>query len=297
MTEAKDYSMQTEQVLMIIILDDLSRLPGLIEKLYEAGVPGLTVMNSAGGRKTQSWLADVGLGGLARLFQSHESAQRTLLCLMPAAQLDAAIAAAEQAVGGFGRENSGVLFTIPVVRSLGLEKRILPPTTTTKPEVSREDRVFREYPVAKALELQEIQPVIVPANASLEEVAAALLESPAAHVAAVVSSSEHLLGLVTLRGLADRIFLGIMPELFVKEIHDREQALAFSAMTKVRSVADFMIEPVSVQEHDPVSKAFKLMHEHQLSGLPVVDKQNHVIGFLSLLELLALELKSVKHDE
>ena len=289
--------MQTEQILMIIILDDLPRLPELLEKLYAAGITGLTVMNSAGGKKTQSWLEDVGLGGIARLFQSNESAQRTLLCLMPANLVDAAIAAAEQAVGGFGRENSGVLFTLPVERTLGLKKRTLPPAIITSPEVSSEDRVFREYPVAKALALQDIPPVVVPANASLEEVAAAMLKSPVTHVAAVVSTSEHLLGLVTLRGLADRIFLGIMPELFVKEIHDREQAMAFSAMTKVRTVADFMIEPLSVHPHDPVRKAFKLMHEHRISGLPVVDEQNHVIGFLSLLELLALELESIKHNE
>jgi CBS-domain-containing membrane protein len=30
------------------------------------------------------------------------------------------------------------------------------------------------------------------------------------------------------------------------------------------------------------------MHEHRLSGLPVVDEKYHVVGYINLLELIAL---------
>ncbi|NOZ50074.1 MAG: CBS domain-containing protein [Chloroflexi bacterium] len=283
--------MPADHFLLIIILDDLDRLSAVLDSLYAVGVPGVTIMNSLGGRKAQSWLEDFGLGGISRWFQSDEVAQRTLLCALPAKQVEAAIAAAEQAIGGFGRQNSGILFTIPLGRTLGLKKRTLPEQGVSTPHASTADRTFSAYPVSKALELMDFKPVTVRANASLEDVAEALLQSPSTHVAAVISRTDHLLGLVTLRALADQIFLGIMPELFVQETRDLEQAVALSKMTQVRSAADIMIETVAVRTDDPISKAFQLMHQHDLSGLPVVNDSNQVLGFLSLLELLALELE------
>ena len=55
-----------------------------------------------------------------------------------------------------------------------------------------------------------------------------------------------------------------------------------------------MIEPVSIHIDDMVSDAFKLMHRHKLPGMPVVDDENHVVGFLSLLELMELVVMEQK---
>ncbi len=283
--------MKNEHFLLVIILDDLNRLPALLDGLYATGVPGVTIVNSLGGRKAQSWLEDFGLGGLSRWFQQDSEAQRTLLCAVPGDMIDAAVAAAEKAVGGFGRAHSGVLFTIPLRHTLGLKKRVIPEDTVTVPHASSKDRTFSAYPVSKALELMDFEPVTVPSDATLEEVAAALLQKPSTHVAAVISRNNHLLGLVTLRHLADQIFFNIMPELFMHETKDKEQAIRISKMTQVRTVVDIMINAVAVREQDPISKAFEVMHKHKLTGLPVVNDSNEVIGFLSLLELLALELK------
>ncbi|MFV1859245.1 MAG: CBS domain-containing protein, partial [Anaerolineales bacterium] len=48
---------------------------------------------------------------------------------------------------------------------------------------------------------------------------------------------------------------------------------------------------VWVKRGETVREAFKRMHEHNLSGLPVVDEQYHVVGYINLLELLAIGLK------
>ena len=49
-----------------------------------------------------------------------------------------------------------------------------------------------------------------------------------------------------------------------------------------------MIPPVWVKQGETVKHAFKRMHENGLPGLPVVDDRYHVIGYINLLELLAI---------
>ncbi|MCO6450190.1 MAG: CBS domain-containing protein [Caldilineales bacterium] len=283
---------QTQHELLVIVLDRQDPLPDVLDGLYEAGVPGVTILDSVGGYRARNWLEEIGLGGLSRLFGVSELRRRTLLAVMPSELIDGAIAAAEKAVGGFGKPESGLLFTVPVGRTIGLIKREIPEHSISEPVVSPMDINIREMPVAKAMEMMVGDRIVVRSNASLAEVAAAMMTSPPTHVAAVVSRTDHLLGLVTLRDLADRVFFGIMPELFYKEVHDREQAEAFGQMAAVRTAADFMISPVAVHVDDPVRVAFRLMHENELSGLPVVDDDNHVIGFVNLLELLSLALGS-----
>jgi len=68
--------------LMIVILDDLTCLPDLIQEWRKIGVPGATILESAGAFRVETWLSRVGLGGLDRLFESKEVRRRTLLVAM-----------------------------------------------------------------------------------------------------------------------------------------------------------------------------------------------------------------------
>ncbi|MBC7223503.1 MAG: hypothetical protein H5T59_04385 [Anaerolineae bacterium] len=87
--------------LLIVILDDLRFLPDLLRAWREAGVPGVTIMESAGGYRTETWLTRVGLGALDRLLEAEELRRRTLLTLIEDdATLTRAIAEAERVVGG-----------------------------------------------------------------------------------------------------------------------------------------------------------------------------------------------------
>ena len=60
----------------------------------------------------------------------------------------------------------------------------------------------------------------------------------------------------------------------------------------MRTVADAMKKPVWVKHNETVQDAFKRMHEHGLPGLPVVDVRYHVVGYINLLELMAVCLDS-----
>jgi CBS domain-containing protein len=56
-------------------------------------------------------------------------------------------------------------------------------------------------------------------------------------------------------------------------------------------VKDFMtVQPVTTSPSASVEAAVKTMEEHQISGLPVVDEGNRVVGILSEGDLLIREL-------
>ena len=285
--------------LLVIILDDLDRLPALLKALRDAGVSGSTLFDSIGGYRASTWLDEIGLSGIRKMFgAAEELKRRTVLAVVENEKMDGAIAAAEQAVGGFGRPDSGILFTIPVTRALGLHKRPRTEESETIPVPDLAELAIREMPVSEAAKLLAIEPVVVNSGASLLEAVAAMSKSPSAHVAAIISRTGHLLGLVTLRNLADHIFFGIMPEVFYGEVTtDMDRSLDFGEMANVHNIADLMIDPVSVHASDTVGQAFRLMHMHNLSGLPIVDDNNHVVGFVGMLELLDLILKeSINHE-
>ncbi len=278
--------------LLVIILDDLDRLPDLLEALRNAGVPGFTLLDSLGGFRASNWLDEIGLSGIRKMFGASELKRRTILAVIEQHDVDAAIAAAEQAVGGFGRPNSGILFTVSVSRAVGVRKRHRSIESETLRAPKTSELAIREMPVSEAAKLLNIQPITIPSGATLMDAVAAMSKSPSAHVAAIVSSTGHLLGLVTLRALADHVFFHISPEIFYGEVTtDMDRSLDFGEMANVHNISDLMIEPIAVHASDSVNQAFRLMHQHGLSGLPIVDDNNRVVGFVGLLELLELILK------
>ncbi len=72
------------------------------------------------------------------------------------------------------------------------------------------------------------------------------------------------------------------------EIHEMRYLL-----DKVKIKEIMTPNPVTVRQHDTVAHAAKIMNEKKISGLPVVDQANRVIGVLSRSDIL----RSVYHPE
>ncbi len=276
--------------LMIVILDDLTGLPDLIQAWRNIGVPGATILESAGAFRMESWLERVGLGNLDRLFESKEVRRRTLLVAIEDDELlERAVAEAERVMGGFDRPDSGLLLVLPVTQVKGLKKVIQkPPQVVLPPAVLPNWVVLRDTPVEEAVAVMNLQPTIVSLDIPLDEIAQAMLTHPRVHVACVVADDGRLVGLIHLRALADDIFFHIMPEEFLSEISDLDEAMEFANRSRMRTAADAMQDPIWVKQGETVKDAFKRMHEHDLAGLPVVNDLYHVVGYINLLELLAI---------
>lgn len=275
--------------LLVVILDDLSRMPELLQRWREIGVPGVTILASVGSYRASTWLSRVGLGAFDRLFEAEEVRRRTLLVAIEDDELLAtAIAEAEQVVGGFERPNSGLLLALPVAQTRGLYKaQPEEPHQELPPAIRTDWLVRRDTPVKAVLEILDLEPTIVRPDTPLDVVAQAMLKHCNVHVACVVAEDDRLIGLIGLRRLADDLFFHIMPEEFLSEVTDIEEAMQYADKSRMRTAADAMQEPVWVKPEETVKDAFRHMHENRLSGLPVVDDRYRVIGYINLLELMA----------
>jgi CBS domain-containing protein len=276
-----------------IILDDTKFLPDLLQVWREIGVSGTTIMKSVGGYRTSTWLSKVGLSAVDHIFEAKEVQRRTLIAVIEDDELLAqAIAEAERVVGGFDRPNSGVLVVLPVTQTKGLYKtKPKPPQELSPPALRPDWMILRDTPIKDVDAIMGLEPTIVGPEASLNDVAQAMLTHPNIHVASVVAEDGRLVGLLSLKTLADDFFFHILPEEFIAESTDLEKIMAFADKTRILNAGDAMTPPVWVKRGETVKNAFKRMHANGLPGLPVVDDRYHVIGYINLLELLALCLE------
>ena len=285
--------------LLIVILDDLACMPDLLQAWQAIGVPGTTILESVGAYRVSTWLSRVGLGALDGLFEAKEVRRRTLLAAIEDDDLLAqAVAEAERVVGGFDRPDSGLLLVLPVAQARGLHKVRPAPSQEALPPAVRPDwMVRRDTSVEEVVAILDLEPTIVSPDTPLDEVARAMLAHPNVHVACVVAEDGRLVGVLSLRSLADDFFFHILPEEFMSEVTDLEQAMQFAEKSRMRTAADAMQEPVWVKRGEKVKDAFKRMHEHDLSGVPVVDERYHIVGYINLLELLAICLEREEEAE
>jgi len=284
--------------LLMVILEDLQILPKLLERWREIGVPGTTIIRSMGGFHAYTWLQRVGMTMLGREAEEEERPQRMLISVIDDDDLlERAIAEAESLVGGFDTPHSGILFVLPVMRALGIQKRH-PITSeeliTTAPEsMSRSQwESLRGIPVSKILQVHNLPPAIVHPDDELSDVAEELLNHPMADIACVVNEEGRLVGLLRTQKVAYELLLNLMPEEFLQHMSELEEALEYAELFKGRKAGDLVEEPVSVHPETTVREAFSLMRRHKLHGLPVVDDTNHVIGYINLLQMLVLAVKS-----
>ncbi len=278
--------------LLVVILEDLERLPPLLRAWRRIGVPGVTLLSSVGGYRAETWLTRVGLGGLSRLFEGGEVKQRMLLSLIDDEELLArAIAEADAVVEGFDRPHSGILFALPVTDVLGLRKRYEEKEAESREQVEMPappKGLPRGQTVADLMDILDLTPVIVPTDASLEAIIRAMLAQPDVSVACVVNEEQHLVGLIDTVTLADAFLLTFFPEEFLSEISELKEVEEFARRTGMRQASDIMRDPVWVKVTDPVEQAFHVLHKHKLPGVPVVDDYYRVVGYINLLELMGL---------
>lgn len=140
--------------------------------------------------------------------------------------------------------------------------------------------------IAEADQLLQMSPVVVPATASLHDVAEQAVQNTGCRVIAVVNGDRRLVGVLPVRALVNDVFLKIVPEEFLGEITDLEGALKYAEHVGARTAADVMVPPVSVHPEETVRDAFERMHVHHLNGLPITDADEVVIGYVDQLELL-----------
>jgi CBS domain-containing protein len=156
---------------------------------------------------------------------------------------------------------------------------------------SRES-ITSQTAIADADRLLTAEAVVVHRHDNLEIIAQRAVDNPICRVLSVVDEEEHLVGLIPIRILVNDIFLKIVPEEFLGEIADLDAALQYASHIAARTASDIMIEPVSVRPTETVRTAFERMHHSRMNGLPICDPDGRVIGYLDMLELLLVWIRS-----
>jgi CBS domain-containing protein len=158
---------------------------------------------------------------------------------------------------------------------------------------SEVDRPESPEAITQATLIRDVQhllrggdPIVVRTTDSLQRLAASAVENTSCRVLSVVDDEERLVGLVPVRVLVNDIFLKIVPEEFLGEIMDVDAVLKYAKHIGARTAADIMVEPVALHEDDTVRDAFEAMHKAKLNGVPIIDEQTRVTGYLDQLELV-----------
>ncbi len=111
--------------LLILVIDNLEQFPDLLKAWEEIGVPGITVLESLGSRRAEEGLRDDWplLISLRAVLERQEMHNRTMFAVIDEeAILEKAIQSAQNIVGDFSQPHTGILFTVPVDRALGILK-------------------------------------------------------------------------------------------------------------------------------------------------------------------------------
>ncbi len=291
--------------LLVVILYKPSQLPKLLEAWHELDVPGVTILASVGGHRARNWLQQMGLEAIGGLFGAENVRSKTLLTVIEDDEmLEKAIIEAERVVGDFYQPDRGLLFVVPVSHALGVfrpeikqEAAASLSKTSHLEAMTRKERITRDTPVSVVDKILNLEPVIVQTNQPLMEVAEAMVNFPKIHVACVVNEQQRLVGLLSLRSLADDLFMLVIPEDFLSKVYDLEHVLEYAKLASIHTAGDAMIPAVWVKQDDTIKDAFHQMHKNQLSGIPIVNDRYEVSGYINLLELLAIYARSQKSSQ
>lgn len=114
--------------LVVLVLNDPNQTEDVLSAWLRMGVGGVTILNSRG---LGQYVGRLGLRddlplfpSLEGLLQSREEPHRTLFVVVPDGfDVAALVGATEKITGDLDEPNTGILFTVPVTRAWGLNRR------------------------------------------------------------------------------------------------------------------------------------------------------------------------------
>jgi len=297
---------------IIVILHNPDTLPKLLKAWNKAGVPGVTILPSMGGFQAQKNAGRAGLGVLINMFTQEDPGQRTVISLIDEEEtLQRAISEADRVVKGFDSPRSGILFTFPIGDVLGLQKWRASKTDEDEPEETQKEpsnllKWFQEDVketygrdalndwshqrgeiVSEIIQQLSLEPVIVRVDTPITEVLSKLLDNPRVTTASVINTENRLMGNIEIGNLSAVLMAPIVPEAYIENPDEYNLALQYSNPEQVMVAADIMSEPVYAMLDATLEETYMRMKNQNMTGLPVVDDNYHVKGYITLVELLS----------
>lgn len=112
--------------MLIMVLDDSTRLNEVLEAWTGAGVRGVTILESTGlNRVFRRKAADPMYAGFSQIFGSGRVGHNTLFAVVDDIGVaEAAVSATENVLGDLTQPDTGIIFAVPVTQSWGMPQPI-----------------------------------------------------------------------------------------------------------------------------------------------------------------------------
>ncbi len=109
--------------LLLAVINDPERVDDILTGFIELGITGATVLNSEGMARVLT--NDIPIfAGLQTLITRSRPENRTILSVIEVDKVDAALALLKDVCGDFDRPATGIAFTLPVARVVGLSPEL-----------------------------------------------------------------------------------------------------------------------------------------------------------------------------
>ncbi len=128
---------------------------------------------------------------------------------------------------------------------------------------------------------------IVGEDEGIETIARKIVEDPKTQTVYVVNKKNKLVGIIPVNEVLQYLYYEDIPVEFI--------TYSFPISYGNVRAKDMMLPPTFVRDDESLSDAFRVMFEHKLMELPVVDKDMRVIGDLNAMELIEAWLTRNKH--
>ncbi len=122
-------------------------------------------------------------------------------------------------------------------------------------------------------------PIMVRSNAHIRDLVEEFMKNPSLHHLCVVDEKEALLGLINRK----RVFKAI----FHHHISPEARLSKLISYVTAETSSDLMLTHVfTCREDEEIYDLIKMMIEQRIREVPVVDKKNRVLGFVTIPMLL-----------
>ena len=108
--------------LLVLILNKVDVLEELLTEMANAHIVGATILNSTGMVHTLSnYDEEISfMGSLRAILNPGREESKTIMAVLKNEQIETAIAVIERVVGDLSKEDTGVVFTVPVDYQKGM---------------------------------------------------------------------------------------------------------------------------------------------------------------------------------
>ena len=141
---------------------------------------------------------------------------------------------------------------------------------------------IRDLKVGEAHDIMVGKPALVKEDAILKDAVESITKNLTSRKVYVVDEEGKLMGVITIETLLRQVGYRV-------GVREAGMISFFKFLSGIfkENVTEFMEQPVTITNRHNVLDALRMMEEHHLNDLPVIDDEGRIIGELNSLEILA----------